>query len=287
MSGAPRRSRSFDQVRLAHDSDTGVEAIRARFGGHAYDLHRHDEWLVGVTESGLQQFFCRGARQRSTPGRVILIEPGEAHDGEAGTSDGFAYSMLYVPQPRLRQALADAAGGDPSFRTTLVDDDALGRAICRTSRLIIGRGGRLARDAAVDRVLELLRRHLGRAAREPSKGRAPLVARRARERLHDALGEEIGADDLAAAAGAASRFQLARAFRAAYGTAPHAYLVQIRLVEARGLLAAGEPPAQVAAQCGFADQSHLGRWFRRAYGMTPAAYRACCTGVPDGAAAIG
>ncbi|MBN8904385.1 MAG: helix-turn-helix transcriptional regulator, partial [Rhodospirillales bacterium] len=85
----------------------------------------------------------------------------------------------------------------------------------------------------------------------------------------------------ARAAGAADRFQLARAFRAAYGSAPHAYLVQLRLVRARALLAGGEGPAAVAAACGFADQSHLGRWFRRAYGVTPGAYRACCTGVPD------
>jgi AraC-like DNA-binding protein len=98
------------------------------------------------------------------------------------------------------------------------------------------------------------------------------------------MAAEIGADALARAAGAADRFQLARAFRAAYGAAPHAYLVQIRLLRARRLLAAGEQPATVAASCGFADQSHLGRWFRRAYGMTPGAYRACCTGVPDKAA---
>ena len=60
--------------------------------------------------------------------------------------------------------------------------------------------------------------------------------------------------------------------------------VQIRLIEARRLLAEGVRPAAVAAQCGFADQSHLGRWFRRAYGLSPATYRAGCTGVPDAGA---
>jgi AraC-like DNA-binding protein len=67
--------------------------------------------------------------------------------------------------------------------------------------------------------------------------------------------------------------------------------VQIRLVRARRMLAAGEPPAAAAAACGFADQSHLGRWFRRAYGLTPGAYRDAAlgrrTGVPDGPARIG
>ncbi|HEY2134030.1 MAG TPA: AraC family transcriptional regulator [Acetobacteraceae bacterium] len=115
-------------------------------------------------------------------------------------------------------------------------------------------------------------------------GRDPRAAARARDMLHAGMAADIGADALAAYAGAANRFQLARAFRAAYGTSPHAYLLQIRLLRARRLLRAGERPAAIAAACGFADQSLFGRWFRRAYGLTPAAYRACCTGVPDKAA---
>lgn len=113
------------------------------------------------------------------------------------------------------------------------------------------------------------------------------MAHRARERLHDEIAEDIGADALARAAGAADRYQLARSFGATYGTSPHAYLVQLRLLRARQLLAEGERPATVAAACGFADQSHLGRWFRRAYGLTPGAYRTGCTGVPDTMTEIG
>ena len=145
--------------------------------------------------------------------------------------------------------------------------------------------GQLARDAALDGVIERLRDHLGLSGRQLGGEVAPAIARRACERLHDEMAAEIGADDLAAASGAANRFELARAFRAAYGASPHAYLVRIRLTEARRLLAEGESPAAVAADCGFADQSHLGRWFRRAFAITPGAYRAACTGVPDERAA--
>ncbi|WP_131113028.1 AraC family transcriptional regulator [Lichenihabitans psoromatis] len=272
--------RTADRIRLVRDASSGVEAIRARFGGHAYDMHRHDEWLVGVTDFGVQEFFCRGARRRSTTGRVILIEPEEMHDGQAGAEDGFAYRMLYLPRAWLRAGLTDTPDADPAFRATLSDDDGLATAIRRACTLLAEPSPRLARDAGLDAVLDRLRPHLGRSA-PGAQALAPRVAARARERLHDRMTDEIGADDLARAAGAADRFQLSRTFRAAYGTSPHAYLVQIRLTEARRLLLAGERPAAVAAACGFADQSHLGRWFRRAYGVTPAAYRACCTGVPD------
>lgn len=269
-----------DRVSLARDASSGVEAIRARFAAHAYDLHRHDEWLVGVTDRGVQDFVCRGTRRRSTPGRVILIEPEEAHDGQAGATGGFSYRMLYLPRRWLRAALADAAGGEPGFAATLCDDPLLGRSI-RGACLVLSRPAeRLARDAALDEVLRRLRPHLGRRAVASTRRDGP-VARRARDHLNDTLALEIGADALARAAGAADRFRLARVFRAAYGTSPHAYLVQIRLLRARHLLSIGLGPAAVAAECGFADQSHLGRRFRQAYGLTPAAYRALCTDVPD------
>jgi AraC-like DNA-binding protein len=276
-----------DEVRLARDAASGVEAIQARFAAHAYDLHHHDDWLVGVTFRGVQDFLCRGARQRSTSGRVILIEPGEPHDGQSGSEDGFAYCMLYLPQPWLRAALDGVPGGEPGYRETLCDDPLLAQSVRRACAVLATQEPRLLRDAALDAVGAGLRPHLGRPALLAPLRRDARLARRARDRLHDLVAEEIGADALAAASGAADRFQLARAFRAEFGTSPHAYQVQLRLLMARRLLAGGEAPAAVAAECGFADQSHLGRWFRRAYGLTPASYRAACTGVPDVAAEFG
>jgi AraC-like DNA-binding protein len=53
---------------------------------------------------------------------------------------------------------------------------------------------------------------------------------------------------------------------------PHAFQIDLRIGEARRLLAAGEAPAGVAATCGFADQAHFTRTFRRAVGVTPARF---------------
>lgn len=276
-----------DRVCLVRDRATGVEAVRARFAAHAYDLHRHDDWLVGVTDRGVQDFVCRGARRRSTPNRVILIEPQEAHDGQAGAAGGFSYRMLYLPQEWLRTGLSEAPIVDPGFAASLCDDPPLARSIRAACDTIFCPSERLTREASLDVVLSRLRFHLGRSRHAVPRARDEHVARRACEQLHDDMTADIGADSLAAAAGAANRFQLARAFRAAYGTSPHAYLVQIRLLRARHLLAVGMRPAVVASECGFADQSHLGRRFRRAYGLTPATYRALCTGVPDTGGRIG
>jgi AraC-like DNA-binding protein len=70
-----------------------------------------------------------------------------------------------------------------------------------------------------------------------------------------------------------SQFALLRAFRAATGLPPHAYLNQLRVRRARLLLDDGVPAADVAAQVGFADQAHLTRHFKRVVGVPPAAYQ--------------
>ena len=89
--------------------------------------------------------------------------------------------------------------------------------------------------------------------------------------------EKITMDELAADAGI-SRFRLTRAFVAAHGLPPHAYLLSVRLNAARQRLAAGEGAADVAASCGFTDQAHLTREFRRRFGTTPGTYRAAARG---------
>ncbi|HDS1765773.1 AraC family transcriptional regulator [Pseudomonas putida] len=272
-------------IDFKQDADTGIESVRAHFVGHAYDPHWHDSFLVGVTEQGVQQFNCRRVRHRSTPGQVFLLEPGDIHDGLAPTEEGFTYSTLYLEPAWLDQqlrALYEHAPGDslPSFADTLCHDERLARATALAFRAVHGQDLRIVRQTAMDDLLACLTRHLYWRRRINPDPRLPLTAQRARDFLHANLERDIGLEDLAQACGI-DRFRLTRAFKAAFGIAPHAYLIQLRLARARRLLALGQTPAEVAVALGFADQSHLGRWFRRAYQLTPADYRRRCSNLPD------
>ena len=272
-------------IDLAQDADTGIETLRAHFEGHAYDPHWHDSYLVGVTEQGVQQFNCRRARHQSTPGKVFLLEPGDIHDGEAPTADGFTYRMLYLDPQWLQRELSAVFDHAPdnsqlSFAATLASDARLAQATSLAFETLHRGELRIVRQTALDSLLVCLTSHLHWRARDGQDPRLPQVAQKAREYLHANAQYDIGLDQLAAVTGV-DRFRLTRAFKAAYGMAPHAYLVQLRLATARRLLAHGEQPAAVAMALGFADQSHLGRWFMRAYGLTPALYRKRCSNLPD------
>ncbi|RRV64995.1 AraC family transcriptional regulator [Stutzerimonas stutzeri] len=274
-----------DWIELNRDAETGIETIRAHFEGHAYDPHFHDSYLIGFTEQGVQQFHCRKALHSSTPGQVFLLEPGELHDGHAPARGGFTYSMLYLDphwlERELRGLFEDAPGDcQPAFAKTLASEPELLAVIAEAFQALQSRDLRIVRQAALDALLAKLARHLAWRPRLNSDPRMLLVALRARDYLHAHMEQDLGLDELAWASGV-DRFRLSRAFKAAFGIAPHAYLVQLRLARARQLLASGQPPTRVAMTLGFADQSHMGRWFRRAYGLTPAHYRRRCSNLPD------
>jgi AraC-like DNA-binding protein len=272
-------------IELKQDPTSGIETVRAHFEGHAYDPHWHDSYLVGITEQGLQQFNCRRQQHNSTPGKVFLLEPGDIHDGTAPQAGGFTYRTLYLDPNWLDRELRAQFEDTPdntrlSFAATLAEDPRLAIATASAFEAMHHDELRIVRQTALDHLLANLTSHLRwRTVLNPDP-RLPLVAQRARDYLHSHLHQDIGLDDLAQVTGV-DRFRLSRAFKAAFGMAPHAYLIQLRLTRARLLLARGELPVNVAAALGFADQSHLGRWFQRAYRMTPADYRRRCSIVPD------
>lgn len=272
-------------IELKQDAASGIETVRAHFEGHAYDPHWHDSYLVGITEQGLQQFNCRRQQHNSTPGKVFLLEPGDIHDGTAPEAGGFTYRTLYL-DPRwldreLRAQFEEAPdNAQLSFAATLAEDPRLAIATADAFEAMHHDELRIVRQTALDHLLANLTSHLRWRTLIDPDPRLPLVAQRARDYLHSHLHQDIGLDDLAQVTGV-DRFRLSRAFKAAFGLAPHAYLIQLRLTRARHLLARGEAPVSVAAALGFADQSHLGRWFQRAYRMTPADYRRRCSNVPD------
>src|SRR5881397_2024679 len=91
----------------------GVELFRASLTGEVYQKHRHDTYAVGVTDRGVQVFDYRGSTRVSTRGQVVVLYPDEAHDGRAGTDEGFGYRIVYIEPAQLTEALK-VLRGSPS-----------------------------------------------------------------------------------------------------------------------------------------------------------------------------
>jgi AraC-like DNA-binding protein len=80
--------------------------------------------------------------------------------------------------------------------------------------------------------------------------------------------------DLASAVGI-STYHLARTFKAETGLAPHAYQIQMRVLQAKRLLAERRSIAASAAEGGFCDQAHLTHLFKRRHGRTAPGLPGC------------
>lgn len=104
-------------------------------------------------------------------------------------------------------------------------------------------------------------------------GLAPWQAIRIEQYIDAGIDRKLTAEELAGTVRlSASYFSVA--FKATFGLAPHAYIMQRRIAFAKERLAETEHPiAQVALECGFADQAHLSRLFRRFVGVTPSMWR--------------
>ncbi len=252
----------------------GVELLEAAFEHHVYDRHSHDTLAIGTTLRGVQRFWCRGSTHDSRPGDVIVLDPGEVHDGRSGAHGGYAYRMLYVDADAAREMVEDASGRPAGHLITdapLVHDPLLAGEIDAVWRARAESPDSLEGDERLHRIIRRLVMHDVQPRAIESALKLDAI-RRVREYLHDRIGEPVTTTTLAKLAGL-SRFQLTRQFQRAYGLPLHAYHLQIRLEDARHRMRRGQTVASVAADLGFVDQSHFHRRFRARFGITPAEWR--------------
>jgi AraC-like DNA-binding protein len=109
---------------------------------------------------------------------------------------------------------------------------------------------------------------------------------RARELLDAETTRVVRSAELEAVSGL-GRYELARQFRAAYGTSPYRYSLMRRLERAGAAPRQGERPAEAALASGFADRAHLSRMFKGAFGVSPGRYRGLSASAPSDLAAAG
>jgi AraC family transcriptional regulator len=104
-------------------------------------------------------------------------------------------------------------------------------------------------------------------------GLPPAVLRRAKEFLHDEMNRNPGMTELSAAVGM-NVDHFSRMFKRSTGLAPHQYLGNIRLEQAKRLLAEGRTPIiDIAYEVGYENPSQFSAFFRKRTGLSPSEFR--------------
>ena len=247
-----------------------TERIEACFSGLAYAPHSHDTYTLALTTRGVQSFNYRGELRHSLPGEVVILHPDETHDGQAGTSDPFAYRAITIDPVDVQNILQGFSlpfleGGvtkQPQFIQVAT------QLLSEFNRPL----EKLEHQDLIYAFATKLQQATSRNVRHTQANYRAI--KRAREYIDDAIAANsslpvsITLDELAAICDY-SKWQITRDFRSLYGTTPYRYVTLKRLQKAKALIERGIPLSQVSFSSGFVDQSHMTRHFKKSFGTTP------------------
>jgi len=254
----------------------GASVLHAQMSDFTYGKHMHEEFTLGVTLAGKQEFSSCGCRYQSLPGQAILLNPEEPHDGNAGSDDLLQYRMVYIhpktfaphlkelgichPQDfRIDQAVTDT----PLMRNLLLNmHTLLSSTTCDHTEL----------DSMLFLLSEEMVKHNRMYSEQKSSGTIDPLMMQARNFITDNHRSSLQMEDISNVA-CMSKYYFIRKFKQSFRMTPHQFLLHCRIVSARKELEAGGNPTDVAYNNGFVDLSHLNRHFKRCFGVTPYAYK--------------
>jgi AraC-like DNA-binding protein len=254
----------------------GVKLLTATMQNFTYDRHAHEEYSIGLTKAGRQDFFCGGVFNKSYAGHVIFFNPEDVHDGCAGGSSLLEYDILYLPEDKLIPLMQAMGSHHPNrFRLKyhVLNDPILGYQVSQMSEILRQNSSAIEQEAALIQITESIIR-LNGVAETPTfpRYKKDMLLIRAKDFIHSHLDKNISVDEISSAANI-SKYHFIRVFRQQFGITPHQYVLNCRLNQARKELESGQSVTMVAQTYGFADDSHLIRKFKRTFGMTPKQYQ--------------
>ena len=250
----------------------GLEVIRARFKDFSFSPHTHDEYMIGVTESGKGRPCLEGKTYRINPGDLILLNPGEITAGGPPKDFAWHYRGFYPPVRLMQLAVHDLlphTSDIPQFSQNVSSDPHLAATLRNVLFTLERQQSTLKSESLLLEILVNLFKHY--AADKPTwqqVGNEHQSVSRAKEYLEAYPSKNITLEELAAAVNL-SPYYFCRVFHKEIGLSPHGYQLLVRAQFAKSLLAQGIPISQAAIKAGFFDQSHLTRHFKRIFGVSP------------------
>ncbi|NRA55816.1 MAG: AraC family transcriptional regulator [Gammaproteobacteria bacterium] len=253
-----------------------VTLLSSVMSDFSYSKHMHEEYSLGVTLKGRQDFCCRNSLHKSPAGGVLVFNPEDVHDGRSGVNQQLEYIMLYIHPSILKPLFNSISYCNHSIlriEDSLLDDPILRHNIVSMSQLIQQPGhSKIEFEAGLFQIAQSLVRHNGTVDMVSTHKRKDKLLQRAKDFIFENCVLDISIDDIAEAANI-SKFHFIRLFSEQFGITPHQFVLNCRINHARKSLEAGLPSSQAAAASGFADSSHLNRRFKAVFGMTPKQYQ--------------
>lgn len=255
-----------------------LELLYAKYTHQSFAKHMHEGFAIGVIEQGGLRFSYRKKKNIASPGCINLVIPGEAHDGTAVSSEGWAYRMFYLDSALMEQAVYELSGKTgklPFFAAGVIQDNSMADFIRNFHVRLEKEKEKMPIMEQESMLLAMLTGFITRHATQKVGAKSLASNNRAvtitREFIEDNYMQNISLQELSRLC-TLSPFHLLRTFKESVGVPPHIYLKQVRIKRAKAFLAQGFSLSYAAQETGFADQSHFARQFKQITGITPKTY---------------
>ena len=243
-----------------------ITALSARMSKFTYKKHAHEEYALGVTLKGVQEYYLEGNSLASHKNGVMLFNPEQVHDGNAKHyQEGLDYVMLYINPKLFLEALEKKE--ILKFNKPIVYKEKLKNDILSLSYSILN-----DKDISLcnELYLNLISNFSTKDFASDYTNETEFI-RKAKEIIYYNLDEVLDIDEISKELNI-SKFQFIRIFKANTGITPYQYFLNCKIIHAKKHLDITKDLYGTVVEFGFTDLSHLNRHFKRVYGITPYEY---------------
>lgn len=241
-----------------------ILALSASMTDFTYKKHCHEEYALGVTLRGIQQYHLAGSLHSSHPGGVMLFNPEQYHDGNSYDREGIDYVMLYIKPAMFAEILGKQ---ELRFTSPIVYDRELAQSIYSLNQAVQN-----GADSALCSELLLQLAHLAAHTEIGAAMRTDnAFVQQAKEMMYYSLGQVLKLDHISQELGL-SKYQFIREFKSHTGISPYQFFLNCKVEHARQSIEKTKDVYSAVAECGFTDLTHLNRHFKSVFGLTAYEY---------------
>lgn len=252
--------------KFIYKKSSDITALSASFTDFTYKKHCHEEYALGVTLRGIQEYNLDGSLHSSYENGVMLFNPEQMHDGRAHDSRGLDYVMLYIEPMLFLEILGKR--DLVRFASPIVYHQALRNSILSLASAILSE----KEEALCSELLLSLVDNLNPTTIYPDYKKDNKRIKKAKEMIYAKVEDVLRLDEICKEL-AMSKFQFIRLFNANTGITPYQYFIFCKVNRAKQLLEKNNDIYLAIAECGFVDLSHLNKHFKRIYGITASEYK--------------
>ena len=123
-------AKQVHQVVIHPTALAGVAAMTL-FSEHSFPRHSHDQYGIGIMTSGAQRSWSVVGQVESAAGDVIMLNPGELHDGRPAGRTARGWKILYFDPVVIARELANEITDGEFLIQPVARDPRLARQVLR------------------------------------------------------------------------------------------------------------------------------------------------------------